>query len=268
MLRSSIGRALLLVLSVLFIAVDVHALTFDRIHVVYRSPTNGWLFRGDQPRNASISNVTECGSTIPYSSCFDYDTLLSFLHKKAVEEASSDFPDSSASFSFYDLSFISNFSPTEKIDFNAEISFFLKHPQLGFMYPWGLHGVSSAQCPWEYTEDVRLQLASTFPRWDKDALVPNTAFLHTMLTENKKPVVAYGHCEEGIDRTGEMMAAYQMRFLNLSFPESMKIADAVGGRPIHIENRCAAQWFCYYLQTAGYDGLDCLNNSTLASSSR
>jgi protein-tyrosine phosphatase len=61
------------------------------------------------------------------------------------------------------------------------------------------------------------------------------------------PVRTYVHCEHGMDRTGQVLMSYEMRYLGRSWKQVLTYSNAVGARPVQPENRCAAQWYCFYL---------------------
>jgi hypothetical protein len=229
--------------------------------VEHNPTTQSFFFRGDIGRNATV-NISECGKAIPYERCFDYDTLMTYLHRRASNETGTDLP---AQFQFIDVSLISNYSPDERTDLLAEYQFFMDHPSLGWIWNWPMHG--QFVCPWEYDMPMRETLAKQFADWDKDDLVSSTQQLKNIIDGSivvaKVPHVVYAHCEEGMDRTGQLVASYQMRYLGWSFPKAMAAADSVGYRPILEVNRCAAQWMCLYLEyVENISGLDCMNNST------
>ena len=72
------------------------------------------------------------------------------------------------------------------------------------------------------------------------------------------PVVVFFHCEEGVDRTGEVAAGYAMKYLNQTFQEVMTFNDHVISRNIEKASFQAAQWYCWYLYYAqGQQSLDC-----------
>lgn len=58
----------------------------------------------------------------------------------------------------------------------------------------------------------------------------------------------YGHCDCGIDRTGQSFGAYAMRYLNFTWKEANKWNIAVAGHPIQCPNWLAMQWYCLYLR--------------------
>lgn len=113
------------------------------------------------------------------------------------------------------------------------------------------------------TEDV-VMLAKTFPEWDVDHLTERVDILHSLV---HAPVdgeqlsnVIFFHCACGCDRTGELAAAYGMRYLSKTFTEMYIENEDIAGRHTMYNNQVAAQWFCEHLRTKGlYSFNDCGN---------
>lgn len=63
-----------------------------------------------------------------------------------------------------------------------------------------------------------------------DDLPKLMAKLRELLTEHARPAVIYTHCEAGTDRTGEVSGAYYLKFLNLSFSETLRRDDTIQNR--------------------------------------
>lgn len=67
-------------------------------------------------------------------------------------------------------------------------------------------------------------------------------------TDEKKPLVIYVHCEAGFDRTGEVIAAYQLRHQGKSYHQAYQNAVEVAGRQISSFSKHGLQWYAYYLR--------------------
>lgn len=106
---------------------------------------------------------------------------------------------------------------------------------------------------------VRSRLAADFEQWEGDALEERVLALRALL-EQRGPVarVIFFHCGCGCDRTGEMFAAYAMRYLNMSLTDAWVENVQVAGRSLVYSMQVASQWYCEYLAGRGlYSYDDC-----------
>jgi hypothetical protein len=95
--------------------------------------------------------------------------------------------------------------------------------------------------------------------WLPDNLDLRVDQLHSWLQNgvpgNTMPVMIYIHCEGGCDRTGELSGAYALKYLHMNWVamNQMNCADCYGGcQPFGCGNYYAARWYCYWLETQGY----------------
>jgi len=65
--------------------------------------------------------------------------------------------------------------------------------------------------------------------------------------ENVLPNVIYAHCEGGMDRTGELMGAYYLRFMKKTWAEMNCLNYQIGNRPFGCNNYRAVLWYAIYL---------------------
>ena len=71
------------------------------------------------------------------------------------------------------------------------------------------------------------------------------------------PVIVYGHCEAGCDRTGEFIGSYLMQYKNKTITESWQSDTSSCGREPYKVSQYAMEWYCEYLKLqGGYDQLD------------
>merc|ERR1712130_618491 len=106
--------------------------------------------------------------------------------------------------------------------------------------------------------EARRQLASNFQQWNADALDVRVQALRAQL--DGSPRVVFFHCLCGCDRTGELFAAYGMRYLNMSLTEAIQENELVAERHMYYQFQVAAQWYCEYLRVHGlYAWDDCGN---------
>lgn len=61
-------------------------------------------------------------------------------------------------------------------------------------------------------------------------------------------MIIYVHCEAGFDRTGEVIAAYQLRYQGNSYNQAYRNAVKVAGRNIRAFSKHGLQWYAYYLR--------------------
>lgn len=160
----------------------------------------------------------------------------------------------------------------EMPDVDTEAKFFDGHPELGSFVWWPLWGTNtsavwkacqSKEIPLRDCENPTMQpavyrdrrqghvveiLANEF-LVDKmsDRLVERTSQLRAWLTDTTTrsiPTLIYFHCECGCDRTGELAAAYNMRYHNMSFTDAIDADVALIQRTIGYCNQVAVQYLC------------------------
>lgn len=77
--------------------------------------------------------------------------------------------------------------------------------------------------------------------------------LQYLLEEKRAPhrhqtVVVFVHCYCGSDRTGEVIAAWNLFYNGLDWPEAQQANTIVADRPMGCKNYLAAQWTCLWLE--------------------
>lgn len=233
---------------------------YSHVRLVETAGRN-WLFRGGIPINATGG--------------FAYAELSATFAQRAAEAGRSDFP---AAFHLVDISFLHS----ELADIAVEKAFFDAHPQLGELWLWPVSGVKYWKRPWDRSPPPSIYDAchaagvhrddcpSAQPRdFKAGALAAMTAAylewgdsdLPRRLNATRRaplapradgaPLVLYGHCECGCDRTGEFFAAYQMAYMNRTFVEAMTFDTTVPNRHISYQNQAATQWYCHWLAAQG-----------------
>jgi len=95
--------------------------------------------------------------------------------------------------------------------------------------------------------NVRSYLAKNIESWLGDQLDDRMQQLHNFLAFEPPTTVVYAHCEGGIDRTGELMGAYYLRWLNKSWAEMNQLNAEIANRPFGCDNYRATLWYCIYL---------------------
>jgi hypothetical protein len=95
--------------------------------------------------------------------------------------------------------------------------------------------------------NVRSYLAKNIESWLGDQLHDRMQQLHNFLAFEPPTTVVYAHCEGGIDRTGELMGAYYLRWLNKSWAEMNQLNAEIANRPFGCDNYRATLWYSIYL---------------------
>lgn len=139
---------------------------------------------------------------------------------------------------------------TEAAELTAIIDFFADPQNTGSVSLWDTYGTDI--CYFRTDPDKRTELLNTFDQWLPEPLVWRTAALRQLLEISySKPALIYVHCDGGCDRTGEMIGAYRLRYMNASW------ADVIGeqpcARPMGCGNYRALQWYAFWLNaTLGF----------------
>ncbi|EDQ86263.1 uncharacterized protein MONBRDRAFT_28396 [Monosiga brevicollis MX1] len=200
-----------------------------------KSSTN-FLFRGNLP-------VTD-------NHTFAKEALVARMQQLAAEQNLT-FPET---FYFVDLSLL---DPFEVADAEVEIKYFKEHPNEGEYINWLT--VGDVVHPEELPVEARLALARNLSHWQMDKLPQRMGAIDALLnsTTVHGPIVAYIHCEAGMDRTGEMSGSYYMHALNWTFHQALAYDDSIETRNISIYSQNAFQWYCYFLSVTYQPWQDC-----------
>ncbi|WP_066015862.1 dual specificity protein phosphatase family protein [Endozoicomonas atrinae] len=199
----------------------------ERVHLVaYNEQTGNYLFRGNMPLN---------------SETFAYDELLGIMNVRSQEELGALLPES---VKIIDVSLVNSIEKSEKRHLEKERSFFAQNPELGEVINRPIYGI-----PISVKHTHRKWRKHFSKKWGKDKLESLINNLSTWLNKNQDiPVIIYVHCEAGFDRTGEVIAAYQLRFQGKSYHEAYQNAVEVAGRNISSFSKHGLQWYAYYLR--------------------
>lgn len=189
---------------------------------------NNFLFRGPAP--IIVQTV-------------DYDGLVAAIRKSAPP--SSPIPQD---FFLIDINLLH--SDDEKVC--IEYKFFQKHPNLGEFIWWETDGTET--CYYKCDLEKRTHLVATLDEWlEKPSLITRVNTIRNFLKKppdglKDRPIVIYVHCYGGCDRTGEMIGAYMLRYMQKDW---MKVYEANQpcGQPPGCNNYRALQWYAYWLNT-------------------
>lgn len=203
-----------------------------------------FLFRGPNPLT----------STQPYQ--FQYGLLEDNMMTAA---AAAGFQ-LSQPFHLIDINLLQWENANEVPMIEAEYNFFQDNPGLGEFQFWETNG--TGLCPLQPPLNdpaVQQYLATNLPLWLTDRLAdlpPDQQppgrmqqLRYWLEAQNDMPNVIYAHCEGGKDRTGELMGAYYLRWLNKSWAEMNELNYRVepSNRPFGCNNYRATLWYCMYL---------------------
>lgn len=184
---------------------------------------------------------------------FGYEALRSAL-ENAGRDAGQEIP---SSFTLIDVSLLWVENPQdhnrERALVMAEEAFFSTRPDLGQLHMWPLQGTRLD--PADPSIGMHRQyLAQNPDSWLSDSLVVRVETLRKWMENSSTfgvtgPVIIYVHCFGGCDRTGELIGAYSLRYLNMTW-EEVRSLNAGHCRPDHDyeKNNCnALQWYGIWL---------------------
>lgn len=134
---------------------------------------------------------------------------------------------------------------TEKADLDVEKKWFKENSDKGFMINLPIYGALSD--PNKLSEPVRLALAKKLKGQDK--LPGRIEKIRELIQHSgSRQRIIYIHCQAGVDRTGEVIGSYSMRFLQMSYKDALQKNNAIGNRKISKFSIHGMRWYGYYLQ--------------------
>lgn len=145
-----------------------------------------------------------------------------------------------------DVSLVNTVNPAEAADLKIEGAFWQQNPTLGKLINHPVYG--SLSSPNDYPSAVRKRLEKIPTLSRIDDLVVDLQALLKMPQMSGIPLAIYIHCEAGKDRTGEVAAAYSMKYQGVPYSEAYANANSVAGRTISKFSRNDLQWYAYYLK--------------------
>eukprot|EP00296_Roombia_truncata_P000753 JP436449.1.p1 GENE.JP436449.1~~JP436449.1.p1 ORF type:complete len:242 (+),score=44.62 JP436449.1:1-726(+) len=117
--------------------------------------------------------------------------------------------------------------------------------------------------PYQLSDSVRETSAKSVPIWQNDKLVSRVSAVNDILsTTYELPIVVYVHCEQGVDRTGEFVGAYALKYLGFTWDKVNADNHAIASRPVMREYQNALQWYCEYLRITENASLQCRSSPT------
>ena len=133
---------------------------------------------------------------------------------------------------------------TEAADLQTEQQWFSDNSDKGRMIHLPIYG--SLVDPARFPSPLRNELAKRLK--DHDKLPQRIDIIRELLEQqgNRQKVV-YVHCEAGVDRTGEVMGAYSMRYLNMSYQTAIDKNAQIADRQMSRFATYGMRWYGYYL---------------------
>ena len=198
---------------------------------------SNFLFRGPEPASPDPKDPTK--------KCFDYCGLADAIRGAALPPSvllPQGFREDPPQYYLLVINLL-HADETDKIA--AEIDFFQKNPALGCVHLWDTMG--TPQCYFSTAPVERARMVRTLDEWLPDPLIWRAATLRKWLEPAPSPVptVIYVHCDGGCDRTGELIGAYRLRYMQNTW--AAVSADQPCGNPLGCDNYRALQWYAYWL---------------------
>ena len=157
----------------------------------------------------------------------------------------------------------------EGTNLSAETDFFSNPPgqqSQGQMQFWDTYGTD--QCYFQTDPAKQKTLLATFDQWLPEPLIWRVATLRSWLEDPStlplqplpdptQPVLVYVHCDEGCDRTSEMIGGYRLRYMPSSWTMQTAWSNMCNEHPCSNVMGCgnykALQWYAFWLnQTQGF----------------
>ncbi|HYX28803.1 MAG TPA: hypothetical protein VE863_09560 [Pyrinomonadaceae bacterium] len=150
----------------------------------------------------------------------------------------------------------------------TEYNYFQDHPDAGEFQFWETNG--TGLCPLSpplNDPEVQTYLATNLWYWLTDRLADSPPGVYPpgrmdqlrewLATDTDPPTVIYAHCQGGIDRTGELIGAYYLRWMGKTWAEmnclNYQITEP-NPRPFGCNNYRATLWYAIYLNVVhGFD---------------
>jgi hypothetical protein len=208
------------------------------VHFVDQCGSN-FLFRGAEPLIGSAPDLE-----------FNYCGLKDSI-AKAATAARITLPES---YRLVDISLYQLENTDEIPKVQTEYEFFKVHPDKGEFHFWETNGTSVCAIGKSFpSTEFRNWLAVHMDHWMGDTLVQRIETLRIWLEKPGPATVIFAHCHGGDDRTGELMGAYYMRWLKMSWEDMNALNQKFAGQPFGCNNYRATLWYCIYLvEKLGY----------------
>ena len=191
------------------------------------------LFRGGSPASRDFKSFNTSG-------LFNKMTILSKYN--GIE-----FPDD---FWLIDISLLDDSKSDDHLVLNIEKDYFRLKTISGLFINYPIIGDEHSP---SHTHNITLkyEYAKVYDKRSRDKLPDFVQLIRKLLKSNfDKPLVIYIHCMHGVDRTGEVIGAYQMKYLNYSLDrviyEDTQINNGILSPKKH--NMNSIEWYNLYLE--------------------
>lgn len=222
------------------ISVDAHLVPFEpeRLRLV-DAQKNNLLFRSGSPLNKELNNI-------------NWTSIVNTMSQRALREKFV-FPDN---FVTYDFSLLNPLLPDDNMCLSIEKNFFTQFRN-GSMINYIVKGESTS--PYDIRNITeRIMRARSFADWSTDQLPYFIGYLNLVMSIrfSEQPSVFLIHCMQGVDRTGEVIGAYEMKRFGKSLEDIISEDSKINNNHMapSLHNLNALMWYELCIQ---YNGRYC-----------
>lgn len=194
---------------------------------------NNFLFRSGSPLTHHLTH-------------FDIDAITKEMEKKVIERNLT-WP---KYYKILDISLLEKNKTDDAYVLDIESKFFSKNYKLGVFFNWPIYG--NMWSPNDISNSTQRQkLAKTFEKWSPDDLPTLIEFLRYFLCKQyDESILILIHCMQGVDRTGEVSGAYEMKYFNKTYSQVVEQDTRYNNNEPapKQDNRNALLWYKDYLK--------------------
>ena len=212
---------------------DAHIQYFhpERMLLVdYNARSNNYLFRSDSPLTKDFSSIAA-------------DEIYSRMVELAMEQKI-EFPDD---FLVFDVCLLNLQKSDDRRSVEIEQEFTQDNPVVFDL--WTIYGEELGPDSIRNVTE-RNDMIATFDKWSTDQLPELVELLYEFIhTKFDKSIVYIVHCMEGVDRTGEVIGAYEVTYKNMTFDQVVAQDTKInGGKDAPKQhNKNALKWYWEFL---------------------
>ena len=226
-----------------FVSTEVNNLPYDRGWLDILKREKGTSFKDERLKLVYCNDVSgNClfRSNVPVKDgAFAYDHLVQAMQSAYEGRYGKPLPEK---FELVDVSLLNWFTDAEAI--KIEQNYFKHNPEKGRMIHHPIYGALFS--PSMYPEMLQDWLEQIPSFGEIGSLEDNLGQI--VSTAGDRPQMVLVHCRGGHDRTGEVIAAYQMRYLGISYRTAYAQANAAAKGVISPYSRNGLEWYAYYLR--------------------
>jgi protein tyrosine phosphatase len=207
--------------------------SFNCQRLKYIDNYNGnYLFRSGSPLTSDLKN-------------FDIDNITCAMKEQLIQYNMSLIEP----FYLIDISLLTQLKNSDKFCLKIEYDFFRNNSRKGIVINYPIFGEPTP--PYHMRNCThRNILATTINQWTNDKLPSLILYIRTILEmKMMTPLVILVHCMEGVDRTGEVIGSYQLRYLNTTVCNIIQQDTFINNNSIapKRDNYNALLWYQLYL---------------------